>query len=394
MARTVSAVAGRRQFTDNAAGRTAPGRQRDIPTSLMATGTLGSDLSQFRALGSSPGEGMGSRSFQVFDVEYLFNLELAGRLQLKPDFQRESIWPNAAKSYLIDTVVEDRPVPMLFLQKSASAQSGLGGYSVVDGQQRLRAIFEFIDGRYRLSGPQAGERRGMGFRDLEGALQHRILRYELPAMELIDYGDAEIRDIFIRLNQYGVRLSPQELRHAQSDGPFKLLVESVGKWPFWRARGVVSNAAAARMRADEIAAELLILLMEGEAQDKKAAINEFYELRPDEIPGADEAANRLQRYLDWISLALPERTRLFKPTHLYGLIGALDIVTRGGETLSELSTAIAGGALTTFESQIRDHEPLPNVARYEFAASRQTDNVGPRNTRLRILADVLREVIK
>src|SRR5438132_3719561 len=87
------------------------------------------------------------RSPTTKSVSLLKQLYDQGQLQLAPPFQRNAVWPPAAKAYLIDTILHDQPVPLFFLQRTASAQSGRIAYTVIDGQQRLRAIFDFIDGR-------------------------------------------------------------------------------------------------------------------------------------------------------------------------------------------------------------------------------------------------------
>src|SRR6266508_6541666 len=94
---------------------------------------------------------MPKRSPTTKDVALLHQLFKAGQLTLGSEFQRNSVWPTAAKAYLIDTILSDRPIPLLFLQRMTSAQTGLPSYAVIDGQQRLRAIFDFLDDRFRLS---------------------------------------------------------------------------------------------------------------------------------------------------------------------------------------------------------------------------------------------------
>jgi len=85
------------------------------------------------------------------DIGLLKQLHDQGQLVLAPEFQRNSVWPRAAKAYLIDSILNDRPIPLLFLQRISSAQTGRLGYAVIDGQQRLRAIFDYIEGRFKLT---------------------------------------------------------------------------------------------------------------------------------------------------------------------------------------------------------------------------------------------------
>lgn len=95
---------------------------------------------------------MGKRSTTTKDVALLHQLLQDGQLRLAPEFQRNAVWPPAAKAYLIDTILTERPMPLFFFQRGRSAQTGKPVYSVVDGQQRLRSIFEFLDDRFALTG--------------------------------------------------------------------------------------------------------------------------------------------------------------------------------------------------------------------------------------------------
>ena len=58
-----------------------------------------------------------------------------GELELAPEFQRNSIWPPRAKAYLIDTILDDRPIPLFFFQERRSAQpAGRSGESLMDSE--------------------------------------------------------------------------------------------------------------------------------------------------------------------------------------------------------------------------------------------------------------------
>lgn len=48
------------------------------------------------------------------DVALLRQLHEEGQLGLAPQFQRNAVWPRAAKAYLIDTILNDRPIPLMF----------------------------------------------------------------------------------------------------------------------------------------------------------------------------------------------------------------------------------------------------------------------------------------
>ena len=85
------------------------------------------------------------------DIALLNQLYGDKQITVAPEFQRNSVWPQAAKAYLIDTILHDRPIPYLFFRRQISAQTGRSTYEVIDGQQRLRAIFLYLDDRLVLS---------------------------------------------------------------------------------------------------------------------------------------------------------------------------------------------------------------------------------------------------
>src|ERR1700730_16092599 len=94
---------------------------------------------------------MAKRSPTTKDIGLMHQLFQGGQIALSPEFQRDNVWPMAAKAYLIDTILNDRPIPIFFFQRGTSAQTGRLSYVVIDGQQRLRAIFEYLDDRFALT---------------------------------------------------------------------------------------------------------------------------------------------------------------------------------------------------------------------------------------------------
>ena len=282
---------------------------------------------------------MTKRSPTTKDIALLHQLFNAGQLTLAAEFQRNAVWPSPAKAYLIDTILNDRPIPLLFFQRTTSAQSGLPAYTVIDGQQRLRAIFEYLDDRFRLSqSVKKAKYYNKRFSELDLELQDRICNYDLVIEELSGYSDDDIRDMFVRINKYVVQLSPQELRHAKGAGKFHDFVEKIGKDEIWKAQRIFSPKSVKRMKSVEFVAELTILLIEG-PQDKKASIDLYYGQYRDKFPSAHKTETLLRSYLSWIAKAVPNlaATRYRKPVDLYALIGALDRVSDEGAKLSRLS---------------------------------------------------------
>src|SRR5882672_3170800 len=232
------------------------------------------------------------------DVALLRQLHESGQLILKPEFQRNSVWPKAAKAYLIDTIINDRPVPLLFLQRARSSESGKPTYYVIDGQQRLRAIFDFLEDRLRLV-ESRGRLHNKLYSELHSRFQDQIQNYDLMVDELIGYSEKDMRDIFVRMNKYVVKAVPQEIRYAQKPGAFADFVELLAKFDYWKSFRVFTKAQLKRMRLAEFCAEITILLIEG-PQDKKSSVDLYYATYDKRFPGGKKVKKTLLDYLKWI----------------------------------------------------------------------------------------------
>jgi Protein of unknown function DUF262 len=331
------------------------------------------------------------RRTTTYTVADIRQFESEGRLDLAPEFQRNSVWPRRAKSYFLDSLLRDRPVPIFIVEYKVSAQTGQTRYSIIDGQQRLRAILEYLDDRFRLTGLSGAAWDGSFFSDLEPEDQSRLYEYPLLFQVLEGYTSDEIRDIFIRLNRYVVRLAPQELRHARTPGAFSRFVEDLGALEYWQAHRIFSANQIARMRPVEFAAELVILIVEG-PQDKKTAVDLYYDFFADEFPEREAAHERLTAYMEWIAAAVDlHQSRFRRPVDFYGLVGALDRVATDSPSLALPRTEGARPMLEDFERLASMDEPPRDVARYLIATSRQTDNLAPRLTRIDVLERILRQ---
>jgi Protein of unknown function DUF262 len=148
---------------------------------------------------------MKNRSITTKDIALLHQLYREQQLRLRPEFQRLSVWPRAAKAYLIDTILNDRPMPLFFFQRTMSAQSGRQMFDVIDGQQRLRAIFEFLEDDFGLTESRGDSRvkefHRLKFSQLPDEIKAALFNYDLIVEELYSYTDADIRDMFVRMNK-------------------------------------------------------------------------------------------------------------------------------------------------------------------------------------------------
>lgn len=225
------------------------------------------------------------------------------RIDTNPDFQRPAVWSTSQKQLLIDTILRDFDVPKLYWRKTGSKPDI---YDVVDGQQRLRAIWEFFDGGFRLP-KDADEIDGeivanCKYDELPDELRMRFDVYALDVVVLEDTDEDEVREMFLRL-QNGTTLKAQEKRNAYP-GRMRDFIKDLSRHKFFSRVGF-SNA---RFTYDLVAAQTVCLeIAGGPTNIKNTDLNRMYESNKDfDIKG--QVAKAVKRILDLLSDVFPEKT--------------------------------------------------------------------------------------
>src|SRR5262247_2770200 len=103
-------------------------------------------------------------------------------LQLAPPFQRKPVWLDRERAYLADTVLRNLPIPEIYIHVVTTAE-GETHYSVVDGQQRIRALLDFASNDVPLHAEFTPEWAERTFSELTPELQQRFWAYSLVVRE-------------------------------------------------------------------------------------------------------------------------------------------------------------------------------------------------------------------
>ena len=245
-----------------------------------------------------------SRAYSINDfVEW----HKQGQLTLNPSFQRRAVWSDKAKSYLMDTIIRGKPIPKVFMRQQINVSTKTSIREVVDGQQRLRTILAYIADGFRIYKTQNSEYGGLLFSQLPEPIQAQILSYEIAADLLINLPDAEILDIFGRLNSYAVVLNEQEKINATHFGAFKVLADKIGyKYnEYWTNQKILSSRQILRMQEINLVADLLIAMREGIKPKKQ--IRRFYATYEREFPDDTNVwEEKFDKVMDAIAKIYPE----------------------------------------------------------------------------------------
>ncbi len=150
---------------------------------------------------------------QMLSIKYMLELMEQNLIELNPGYQRRRVWKdNKRKSLLIESLMLRIPIPAFYFYENED-----GKYQVIDGQQRLTTIKEFVNGEFRLTGLEylGSDYNKKKFEDLDTKYIQRIYRTQI-AVNILDARSPKnvIYDIFRRVNTGGMNLNPQEMRNA------------------------------------------------------------------------------------------------------------------------------------------------------------------------------------
>lgn len=264
-----------------------------------------------------------SRTYSINDfIEW----EERGQLEISPKFQRRSVWSPQAKSYLIDTILKDKPLPKIFIRAKTNPKTRITTREIVDGQQRIRAILSFVKDGFKISKVHNEEFGGMVYSELPEEVQGDFLKYELSVDLLLDVLDRDILDVFARLNTYSVKLNKQELFNAKYFGYFKQLVYKISGdyYTFWKNNQIFSDTKIMRMAEAELMTDIIIATLEG-IQSKKSA-EKYYAKYDEEFDNRKEIESNIHSIMDLIGEIFEDRLQdtYFKTSpNFYGLFVSL-----------------------------------------------------------------------
>lgn len=163
--------------------------------------------------------------YTLFELNRRFNAS-PKRVILDSDFQREDVWHPEDKAELVESVLMGLPLPIFYF-----SQDKYGNLIVVDGRQRLTALFSYMNDGYKLKNlkilPNVNDRK---FSELSPAQRARIEDFQIQAHVIMPPTPDRIKfDIFDRVNRGGTRLNKQEMRNALYQGAATRLLKTLSE---------------------------------------------------------------------------------------------------------------------------------------------------------------------
>lgn len=167
------------------------------------------------------------------NISVLYNKFLKGDLILEPEFQRLYVWDNKKASRLVESVLLNIPIPVIYVAEDEQRR-----WIMIDGQQRLVSLFRLF-GPLKIRDQKIDELKLRGltvhqelngkiFRDMPRLLQRQYENYPIRTVVIKKESDQDVKfEIFERLNTGSVTLNHQELRNCVYRGKYNNLIRNL-----------------------------------------------------------------------------------------------------------------------------------------------------------------------
>lgn len=335
-------------------------------------------------------------------VEKIFHDFQCGQLIVDTSYQRRSIWLERDKIRLIETILMGLIIPeVYFWDAETDPDTGKTITHIVDGQQRITAIAQFIGNEFKLSNEHLindeikekyGDKR---FENLSNEDKVIIWTFNLSIVSIKNKEKDEIRNIFYRLNLTNYSLNDQEKRHSNTWGLFADLTREIAELPFWTEYRLFNSGDIKRMKDEEFCSSLLLLARKGIInQTNQTPLNDAYTDYASNYPGYENDKNRI---LEWIEkfkafYSADNHSFMRKRTQLYTVFCLMDYFTEermdiDDSTIQRFSEFVE--KYNQFENSSDTEEPTSPeeeaIKKYKLASSEGVNKIKNRKLRFEIL---------
>jgi len=271
-------------------------------------------------------------------------------LVVNREYQRGSrLWPSGARSYFIDTILTSFPFPKMYFYEYLDRNNRRTKRDIVDGQQRISAIIDFIDNKFALTSVSTNY-SGMRFNDLDEETQNGFLGYSVPVDVIRNAEKSDILEMFRRMNAYTLPLNDAEKRHSTYQGIFKWFVNEFANQysPVFVEFGIFTNRQIVRMADAELISEMILSLEQGVLSSSNTTLSNLYKKYDSEFVLEVEYRTKLNEFFGFVVNHLGELRNgfLMKPYVIHSLFCALMFNKYGLPNVEEKIGLEPIGALT------------------------------------------------
>ena len=325
--------------------------------------------------------------YQSVVIQDIINLHKSDELNLNPWYQRRAVWLVPQKAYLINTIFEKKPIPSIYIRHYLDLKKEKSVREVVDGQQRIRAILEYVEDVYPAPHPRLDKR--VKYSELSPTEKTAFRMTSLSVGYLIQAEDSDVIEIFGRLNSVAKTLNSQEKRNAKFSGEMKrfCLKEAAGRVQIWKDLGIFSATDIARMQEVEFVSDLVLNLLSGLSDYSSAKLDKLYSEYDDKFSQRNTISHRIDHVFEIIA-SLPAtciRDTIFSRSPLFfSLFIILESMGSSKISLPKLEEKLFA-IDRSFRSTTKIEKPKKDDADFYMACTASTQRIKNRQIRDRYL---------
>lgn len=265
-------------------------------------------------------------SHSEFTIHDLIGMFQRKELIINKEYQRNpGVWPATAKTYFIDTILEEFPFPKIYLYQNYDKAGKRPYKEIVDGQQRFTAINEFYTNKLTLTSLSKNY-GGSKFEDLGEDIQQLFLTSRIQADVILSADKSAILELFRRMNSYTAPLNDSEKRNAEFQGQFKWYINELSKryavkfqeWSIFSPRDII------RMKDMEFLTDLSLLIDSAQVTSRSPSnFRKLYTKYDEEFQEKNRFTEIVTNTLDAIfGLDELKESHMCKEYAIYSLFGA------------------------------------------------------------------------
>lgn len=339
------------------------------------------------------------------DVQTINEDFVNGKLFADQSYQRRKVWNEQDKVRLIETILMEYVMPEVFFWTAErDPETGIASTHIVDGQQRINTIVEFINNEFSLNvkyllndniKETCGNKR---FNQLENNYRTIIWDYPVSVVEIDrDCSRDDIKQMFYRLNLTNYDLNQQEKRNSK-DSKFGDKCEALSTYDFWKNVHLFSSADARRMKDVEYCCIIYILANEGIVdQTNGKKINDYYDDYKGEFDQDNILEDKIIKAMDIIYGMVDKTTISFisKKAQMYTLFCvAFKMMENHNENYEllfehfKLFVSVYGKFRNEFDLNYEDDilaELYADIKKYKLASSEGVNKISNRMIRFETL---------
>jgi len=249
---------------------------------------------------------------QITLIDMISSLERK-ELVINKDYQRgNGIWPASAKSYFIDTILEEYPFPKIYLYQVFDGKTNRPIKEVVDGQQRVTTILDFYKNKFALT--SASKRyAGMKFEDLPDDVRQKFISFQVETSTIYAATRGQLLEMFRRMNAYTSPLTSAEKRHATYQGIYKwFIVEKASMYSdLLEKYNILTPKVLSRMGDAEFISELAIVFQRGIVSRNTTDVERMYKSFDDQFNDEASYNDKLDAFFNFLKHDLSDLSESF-----------------------------------------------------------------------------------